>query len=94
MSKSILQRDKACYVCGATLNLHLHHIYYGTANRKLSDADGCVIYLCQAHHTGDYGVHHNRNLDITIKSKCQIQWQRTYKKTKEDFIKKFGRSYL
>ena len=35
MVKSLLQRNKACYICGTTLNLHYHHIFFGTANRKL-----------------------------------------------------------
>ena len=94
MVKSLLQRNKACYVCGTTLNLHLHHIFYGTANRKLSDADGCVVYLCQSHHTGALGVHHVRKLDLTLKARCQIEWQKQYNKTTEDFIKRYGRSYI
>ena len=94
MKKSILQRNKACYICGTTLNLHLHHIFYGTSNRKISDADGCVIYLCFNHHTGAQGVHFNRKLDLTIKAKCQIEWQKHYNKTTEDFIERYGRSYL
>lgn len=94
MKKSILQREKACYICGTTLNLHLHHIFYGTANRKLSDADGCVIYLCQSHHTGALGIHNYRKLDLTIKARCQIEWQRQNNKTIEDFIKRYGKSYL
>ena len=94
MVKSILQNDKSCYVCGTTLNLHLHHIFYGTANRKLSDADGCVVYLCQLHHTGAAGVHFNKKIDLTLKAKCQLQWQEHYKKTTEDFIRRYGRSYL
>lgn len=94
MVRSILQRNEACYVCGTTLNLHLHHVFYGTANRKISDADGCVIYLCQRHHTGDQGVHHDRKLDLTIKAKCQIEYMRQNDKTIEDFIARYGRSYL
>jgi hypothetical protein len=94
MVKSLLQRNKACYVCGTTLNLHLHHIFYGTANRKLSDEDGCVIYLCLNHHTGAQGVHHNRKIDLILKARCQIEWQKQNNKTKEDFIKRYGRSYL
>ena len=94
MVKSLLQRNKACYVCGTTLNLHLHHVFYGTANRKLSDADGCVIYLCLNHHTGTQGVHHNRKLDLTLKARCQIEYQKQYNKTTEEFIKRYGRSYL
>lgn len=94
MSKSILQNEKACYICGATSNLHLHHIFYGMANRKISDAEGCVVYLCQPHHTGAISVHNYRKLDLTLKAKCQIEWQKQNKKTKEDFIKRFGKSYL
>lgn len=94
MKKSILQRNKTCYICGTTFNLHLHHVYYGTANRKLSDADGCVIYLCQAHHTGAHGVHFNKKIDLTIKARTQITWQKHYNKTTEDFIARYGRSYL
>ena len=94
MVKSILQRNKACYICGTTHNLHLHHVFYGSANRKLSDADGCVIYLCQAHHTGAQGVHFNRKIDLTIKARCQIEYMRRYNKTVEDFIARYGRNYL
>lgn len=94
MKESILQRNKACYICGTTFNLHLHHVFYGTANRKLSDADGCVIYLCQAHHTGAHGVHFNKKIDLTIKARTQITWQKHYNKTTEDFIARYGRSYL
>ena len=94
MKNSILQRNKACYVCGTTINLHLHHIYFGTANRKLSDADGCIVYLCQEHHTGNSGVHHNKQLDLTLKARCQQQYLKTYNKTTEDFIARYGRNYL
>jgi putative AlgH/UPF0301 family transcriptional regulator len=94
MVKSILQHNKACYICGNTLNLHRHHIFYGTANRKLSDEDGCVVYLCQLHHTGAAGVHFNKKIDLALKVKCQLQWQKHYNKTTEDFIRRYGRSYL
>ncbi len=94
MVKSLLQRNEACYICGTTLNLHLHHIYYGTANRKLSDADGCVVYLCATHHTGAQGVHSNRKLDLTLKARCQIEYMKQNNATTEDFIKRYGRNYL
>lgn len=94
MVKSLLQRNKACYICGTTLNLHLHHIFYGTANRKLSDADGCVVYLCQRHHTGAAGVHSNRKIDLTLKARCQIEWQKQNNKTIEDFIARYGKNYI
>ena len=94
MIKSILQRNEVCYRCGTTLNLEVHHIFYGTANRKLSDEDGCVVYLCQRHHTGAAGVHNNRKIDLTLKARCQIEWQKQNNKTVEDFIERYGRNYL
>lgn len=94
MVRSLLQRNKACYVCGTIYNLQLHHVFYGTANRRLSDADGCVIYLCLNHHTGAQGVHNNRKLDLTIKARCQMAWEKQNNKTAEDFIKRYGRNYL
>ena len=94
MAKSIIQNEKACYICGATQNLHLHHIFFGSANRRLSDADGCVVYLCQRHHTGAAGVHGNRKIDLSLKTKCEKAWLEYYGKTIEDFIKRYGRNYL
>lgn len=94
MVRSLLQRNKACYICGTTLNLHLHHIYGGTANRKLSDADGCVVYLCQGHHTGAHGVHFNKKLDLSLKMKCEQAYLKHYNKTIDDFIQRYGKNYL
>jgi len=94
MAKSLLQRNKACYICGTTFNLHLHHIFYGSANRSISDGDGCVVYLCLDHHLGANGVHYNHKLDQALKARCQMAWQKQNDKTTEDFIKRYGRSYL
>lgn len=94
MVKSLLQRNKACYICGTTLGLHLHHIFYGTANRSISDADGCVVYLCQDHHTGARGVHFNKKLDLSLKMKCEQAYLKHYNKTIDDFIQRYGKNYL
>ena len=94
MAKSILQKNKECYICRTTQGLELHHIFYGTANRRLSDADGCVIWLCKKHHTGAAGVHNNRKIDLTIKARCEEAYLEKYNKTIEDFIARYGRNYL
>lgn len=95
MTKSILQEEKECYVCHNIYGLHLHHIFYGTANRKKSDEDGCVVWLCHTHHT-DYecGVHGlNKKLDTQLKQKCQTAWEQKHG-TREEFRKRYGKSYL
>lgn len=92
--KSIMQENKECFVCKTTLGLELHHCFFGSANRKLSDVDGCTVYLCRDHHTGPYGVHCNRQLDLSIKRQCQTAWQEQYQKSVDDFIARYGKSYL
>lgn len=95
MSKSILQDKKECYITGSTKNLHKHHIFEGTANRKLSERDGLWIWLrADWHNLSDYGVHFNKELDLKLKKIAQRKWQEYYHKTKEDFIKEYGKSYL
>ena len=95
MSKSILQTKKECYITGSTYNLHKHHIFEGAANRKLSERDGLWIWLrADWHNLSDYGVHFNKELDLKLKRIAQKKWQEYYNKTKEDFIKEYGKSYI
>ena len=49
----------ACVVCGNP-HVQMHHILYGTANRKKSDKHGYIIPLCYEHHLGGNGIHKNR----------------------------------
>lgn len=96
MSKSILQDKKECFKCKGINNLELHHIFFGSANRKLSEREGLKVYLCVEHHRGNYGVHgrYGKDLNIYLKRIAQKRWQEYYHKTKEDFIKEYGKSYL
>lgn len=89
--KSILQSDKSvCYVCGRYGANNEHHIYNGY-NRKKSEKDGMKVYLHATCH--DY-IHTNEFADLMLKAKCQVKWQEYYNKTKEDFIKRYGKSYI
>ena len=94
MMMSILSNKPECYVCGARHNLHRHHCIYGSANRRLSDADGLWIYLCPYHHNmSDHGVHFDKKLDERIKQDAQNAWEERYG-NREAFIKRYGKSYL
>lgn len=93
MSKSIISNERVCVVCGDVYNLHRHHIYYGSSNRKQSEKYGCWCYLCARHHNmSNEGVHFNKSLDMELKKKCQEVWEQT--KTRESFMQIFGRNYL
>ena len=92
--KSIIQDNKFCFECGTGYGLHRHHIFYGK-NRKLSEEDGLVVYLCYEHHEGNNGVHgHNTKLNEKLKEIGQRAYMIKYNKTKEDFIKRYGKNYL
>lgn len=94
MRKSIVQTNYCCFVCGTTEGLHSHEVFYGTANRKKSIQDKMVVYLCGKHHNlSSEGVHENISLDTAIKQIAQEKWEETYG-NREDFIKRYGRSYL
>lgn len=94
MRQSIIQEEKCCYFCGRVLDLQRHHVFFGTANRRLSEEDGLTVYLCIEHHTGNNGVHHNKDLDDLLKRVGEKAYMRYYKKTKEDFIARYGKNYL
>lgn len=94
MSKSLIQQGKYCYVCGKEYALHKHHIFYGTANRKLAEEDGAYCYLCYQHHNGsNMGVHFNKELDILLKRRAQTAWENT-KGNRQEFINRYGKSWL
>ena len=92
--KSVLQKHKRCYVCGDTYNLHQHHIFFGTANRKMSEKRGLKVWLCAPHHNAsDYGVHFNKCLDNRLKHIAQRYYEENIG-SREDFRREFGKSYL
>ena len=90
--KSIIQEDKECYFCGTTLNLHDHHIFEGTANRKNSEKYGLKVWLCGKHHDlSDDSVHFNPIYMSLLKRIGQLYFEKTYD---EDFKSIFRRNYL
>lgn len=92
--KSVLQKEKECFVCGQTLGLHSHHVFGGSGNRKRSEERGLKVWLCGMHHNlSDSGVHFNKTLDIKLKQIAQRYYEKNYG-TREDFIHEFGKSLL
>ena len=91
--KSIIQTEKECWLCKTTQNLHKHHIFFGTANRRVSEEWGCWCWLCYEHHNGtSRGVHFNIGLDRLIKQEAQRRFEALY--GHEKFMRIIGRNYL
>lgn len=89
-TKSILQTEKQCYVTGSRVDLDCHHVYHGTANRKLSDIYGCWVWL---RHDVHMRLHDgDRDTDLRLKRDCQSAFERLY--SRDAFMQAFGKNYL
>ena len=93
---SIIKHGRSCFFCGSEVNLERHHCLHGTANRRRAEEDGLWTYLCPECHRGTDGVHgkNGHDKDLTLKKAAEYQWMKLYGKTKEDFIKRYGKNYL
>lgn len=90
--ESVLFEDMTvCIVCKRPYP-QIHHIFEGTANRRISDDLGYIAPLCMEHHTGREGVHFNKALELYLKRKAQAHFEETH--TREEFVKTFGKSWL
>lgn len=90
--KSIIQKNKQCFICGTSYNLHDHHIFAGS-NRKNSEKTGLKVWLCYTHHNGsNYSPHFNREVELELKRIAQAKYEETH--TREEFMSIFGKNYL
>ncbi len=93
MSKSIMQTERECLICGDDRYLHRHHVFYGTANRSISEKWGCWVWLCPYHHNGSMNsIHANPGMDKRLKQETQKKFEELYGHDK--FMQEFGRSWL
>lgn len=91
---SLLTDDMTkCYISGRKDNIHIHEVYFGTANRKKSIEYGCCIPLTgDLHNQSDKGIHFNKALDITLKQEMQKAFEEKY--SHEKFMAVFHKNYL
>lgn len=83
-----------CTICGLP-NAEVHHLVFGTANRKLSTEDQLCIELCRDHHEF---MHKNAKISRIIgqlmyeRNRCAEGW--TIDDARESFRKRYGKSYI
>lgn len=99
--KSVMhQRDGTCYLCMELhdnycvyKHLHEHHIFGGTANRRLSEKYGLKVYLCVDHHmTGPEAAHSCPEVIDFLHKKGQWAFEQNH--SRKEFMEVFGKNYL
>lgn len=93
MHKSIITNldIKTCYLCGERGLMEAHHCIHGTANRRLADKDGLIVNLCPECHRK---LHDKGVMDDHLKAIAENAWLRYNRATVEEFIARYGRSYI
>lgn len=94
--KSIIPGDNEfCYLCKKmslkTQGHEVHHMIFGTGKRKLADEDGLTVHLCSLHHRM---LHDRGDYKRELQELAEETWMKHYNKTVDDFIKRYGISYL
>lgn len=92
-------KDGTCYLCIKLRDdyriypvVHEHHVYDGP-NRRISEAEGFKVYLCQSHHTdGKDAVHKNIDYMRMVQQDCQKAFEENH--TRQEFMELIGRNYL
>ncbi len=73
-----------------------HEVFYSSAYRNKSIKDGLIVFLTEEDHRGKEGVHgkNGNKLNRYLKKTAEKAWLVYYKKTKDEFIKRYGKNYL
>ncbi len=85
---------KKCCICGSEIGVETHHVYHGTANRKVSEQNNFKVDLCYEHHRGTNGVHGKNGAKLSLQLKKMMQAEYEKDHSREEFIALIGRNYL
>ena len=91
-SKSIMQEEKACYLCGRVTCLERHHVMSGVANRPLSEKYGLWVWLCHECHTGTQGAQYNPVKNFELRADAQAAFEKLH--GHEMWMQVFRRNYI
>lgn len=73
-----------------------HEVFFGRAYRMKSIKDGLIVFLTEESHRGTFGIHgkQGKKFDKYLKKIAEKAWINHYKKTKEEFMKRYGKNYI
>lgn len=103
MKSTLTEYTKNCSFCGKPTTIP-HHLLFGNASRKLADEDGLIIPVCENCHTLNpvkSKIHDNPMAEALSKMLGQIAYEKNMiergmdkEEAREQFMKRYGRSYI
>lgn len=88
---SLVEDMSVCVVCKRPRE-QIHHVLRAY-NRHHSEEYAYLLPLCAEHHTGNTGIHNDKQMDIYWRRKAQEDFEEKHG-TRQGFINIFGKSYL
>lgn len=90
----IMPKSKLYSTVRTKIYCERHEIYFSKAYRQKSINDGLIVFLTRESHRGTNGVHgkNGDKLNRQLKRLAEKAWTSYYKKTKEEFIERYGKA--
>lgn len=90
----IMPKSKLYSTVRTQIYCERHEVYFSKAYRQKSINDGLIVFLMRKDHRGTNGVHgkNGDKLNRQLKKLAQKAWCKYYNKTKEEFIKEYGKA--
>lgn len=95
MKSIVTEYTDTCFFCQNRAEAE-HHLIFGRGLRDIAEKDGIKVPVCNKHHNlGKLTeqIHENPMAEKLSKMLGQAIWEQHYG-TREDFRKRYGRSYL
>ena len=90
----IMPKNDSYSTVRTEIHCERHEVYFSKAFRQKSINDGLIVFLTRKDHRGTNGVHgkNGDKLNRKLKRLAQKAWIDYYKKTKEEFIERYGKA--
>lgn len=90
----IMPKSKLYSTVRTEIYCERHEVYFSKAYRQKSINDGLIVFLMRKDHRGTNGVHgkNGDKLNRQLKKLAQKSWCKYYNKTKEEFIREYGKA--
>lgn len=89
----IMPKSKLYSTVRTEIYCERHEVYFSKAYRQKSINDGLIVFLTRESHRGTNGVHgkNGDKLNRQLKRLAEKAWTSCYNKTKEEFIREYGK---